>query len=145
MFENLITGHEIRILIGLGLSVLAGFLIGAERESRGKPAGISTHTLVISGAMMFTFLSSVVDPASTSRIAAYVVAGVGFLGAGMIIKGDFKNIHNLTTAASIWFAAGIGMAIGYEYYFLAIIGIIVNVLTPRIPHMTKKNPVQQDE
>lgn len=138
MFEIFFTGDEVRILIGFGLSILAGFLIGAERESRGKPAGISTHTLVIAGAMVFTFLSSQVDPGSTSRIAAYVVAGIGFLGGGLIIKGDFKNIHNLTTAASIWFAAAIGMAIGFEYYFLAIMAIILCVLAPRIPHIKSK-------
>ena len=117
---------------------MAGFLIGAERESRNKPAGISTHTLVIAGAMVFTYLSSQVDPGSTSRIAAYVVAGIGFLGGGLIIKGDFKNIHNLATAASIWFAAAIGMAIGFEYYFLAVMGIILCVLAPRIPHLKKR-------
>ena len=77
---------------------------------------------------MFTYLSANVDPYSTSRIAAYVVAGIGFLGGGMIIRGDRKKIFNLTTAASIWFAAAIGMAIGYEYYFLAILGIVLNIL-----------------
>lgn len=137
MLDNFVNGTEIRVLIGFGLSILAGVLIGIERESRGKPAGISTFTLVISGAMVFTFLSSLVDPASTTRIAAYVVGGIGFLGAGMIIKGDVKSIFNLTTAASIWCAAAIGMAIGFEYYFLAIMGIIVCVFIPRIPHVQK--------
>lgn len=137
MIQDFITETEIQILIGFGLSLLAGIIIGIERESRGKPAGISTHTLVICGSMVFTFLSSHVDPASTTRIAAYVVGGIGFLGAGMIIKGGTKDIFNLTTAASIWFAASIGMAIGFEYYFLAIIGIVVCVLTPRIPHFRK--------
>ncbi|CAE6494208.1 MAG: MgtC/SapB family protein [Candidatus Nitrosotenuis sp.] len=136
MFE-FINGTELKVLINFGFSMLAGILIGIERESRGKPAGISTFSLVISGSMVFTFLSSQVDPASTTRIAAYVVGGIGFLGGGMIIKGDIKNIFNLTTAASIWFAASIGMAIGFGYYFLAIIGIIVCVLTPRIPHIAK--------
>ncbi len=136
MIQDFITETEIRILIGFGFSLLAGIIIGIERESRGKPAGISTHTLVICGSMVFTFLSSQVDPASTTRIAAYVVGGIGFLGAGMIIKGG-RDIYNLTTAASIWFAASIGMAIGFEYYFLAIIGIVVCALTPRIPHFQK--------
>lgn len=135
--EGFVNGTEFRVLIGFGLSLLAGTLIGVERESRGKPAGISTYVLVISGSMVFTFLSSQVDPASTTRIAAYVVGGIGFLGGGMIIKGDIKNIFNLTTAASIWFAAAIGMAIGFEYYFLALVGIAVCVLTPRIPHVKK--------
>lgn len=137
MFEGIIGEIELTILINFGFSLLAGFLIGIERESRGKPAGISTFTLVIAGSMVFTFLSSQVDPNSTTRIAAYVVGGIGFLGGGMIIKGDIKNIFNLTTAASVWFAASIGMAIGFGYYFLAIVGIIVCVLTPRIPHITK--------
>lgn len=133
-----IRGDEWRLVLSFIIATIGGFAIGAERESRGKPAGISTHILVIAGAMMFTYLSSQVDPNSTSRIAAYVVAGIGFLGGGMIIKGDVKNIFNLTTAASIWIAAAIGMAIGYEYYLLAILGIILNILVPRIPHITKK-------
>ena len=131
-------GDELTFAIGFAIAIIGGFLIGAERESRGKPAGISTHILVIAGAMVFTYLSAHVDQNSTSRIAAYVVAGIGFLGGGMIIKGDAKNVFNLTTAASIWFAAAIGMAIGYEYYFLAILGIALNVLAPRIPSISKK-------
>ena len=131
-------GDELTIAIGFVIAVIGGFLIGIERESRGKSAGISTYILVIAGSMIFTYLSANVDPFSTSRIAAYVVAGIGFLGGGMIIRGDAKKIFNLTTAASIWVAAAIGMAIGYEYYFLAILGIILNILGPRIPSITKK-------
>ena len=93
-------GYQLDFLIDLGLSLLAGFLIGAERESRGKPAGISTHCLVIGGTMMFTYISSQVDPNSTSRIAAQIVTGIGFLGAGMILKSEStERITNLTTAA----------------------------------------------
>ena len=131
-------GDELTIAIGFAIAVIGGFLIGVERESRGKSAGISTYILVIAGSMIFTYLSANVDPYSTSRIAAYVVAGIGFLGGGMIIRGDAKKIFNLTTAASIWVAAAIGMAIGYEYYFLAILGIVLNILGPRIPGITKK-------
>jgi putative Mg2+ transporter-C (MgtC) family protein len=138
-------GDELSIIVGFVIAIIGGFLIGVERESRGKSAGISTYILVISGSMIFTYLSANVDPNSTSRIAAYVVAGIGFLGGGMIIRGEGKKIFNLTTAASIWCAASIGMAIGYEYYFLAILGIILNILGPRIPNITKKyslNPKQ---
>jgi putative Mg2+ transporter-C (MgtC) family protein len=108
----------IDLLIGVAL----GFLIGAERELRNKDAGISTHTFVISGAMLFTFMSATVDPASQSRIAAQIVTGIGFLGAGLILK-DGANVKNLTTAASIWFA---------------IIAAIASVLIPRIPHVRPK-------
>jgi putative Mg2+ transporter-C (MgtC) family protein len=131
-------GYQLDFLIDIGLSLLAGFLIGAERESRGKPAGISTHCLVIGGTMMFTYISSQVDPSSTSRIAAQVVSGIGFLGAGMILKSEStEKITNLTTAAAVWFAAAIGMAIGFNFYFMALVAIAFAVLVPRIPHISK--------
>lgn len=118
----------------LVVAILLGFLIGAERELRNKDAGISTHTFVISGAMLFTFMSATVDPASQSRIAAQIVSGIGFLGAGLILK-DGASVKNLTTAASIWFAGAIGMAIGFGYHEIAIIAAIASVLIPRIPHV----------
>ncbi len=131
-------GYQLDFLIDIGLSLLGGFLIGAERESRGKPAGISTHCLVIGGTMMFTYVSAQVDPNSTSRIAAQVVSGIGFLGAGMILKSEStEKITNLTTAAAVWFAASIGMAIGFNLYFMALVGIAFAVLIPRIPHISK--------
>lgn len=131
-------GYELDFLIDLGLSLLAGFLIGAERESRGKAAGISTHCFVIAGSMIFTYLSAQADPNSTSRIAAQLVTGIGFLGAGIILKSESdKRITNLTTAAAIWFAGSIGMAIGFNFYFMAIIAIAFAVLVPRIPHISK--------
>ncbi|HKU48373.1 MAG TPA: MgtC/SapB family protein [Nitrososphaera sp.] len=138
VFENLPTGYELRSLVAIGIALAAGFAIGIERESRGKPAGISTHCLVIGGAAIFTFLSSLVDPNSSSRIAAQIISGIGFLGAGIILKSEVdKKITNLTTAAAIWFAASIGMAIGYQYYFLAAVATAFAVGVPRIPHFSK--------
>jgi putative Mg2+ transporter-C (MgtC) family protein len=108
---DFLKGYDLDLLIDVGLALLAGFLIGAERESRGKPAGISTQCFVIGGSMIFTYLSAHVDPNSSSRIAAQIVTGVGFLGAGIILKSEAdKRITNLTTAASIWFTASICMA-----------------------------------
>ena len=131
-------------MIDIGIVLGAGFAIGAERESRNKPAGISTHCLVIGGAMIFTFLSSLVDGNSSSRIAAQVVSGIGFLGAGIILKSEVdKKITNITTAAAIWYAAAIGMAIGYQYYFLAAAATAFAVGVPRIPHISKL--VKKDE
>jgi putative Mg2+ transporter-C (MgtC) family protein len=139
---NFLKGYELDFLIDLGLSLLAGFLIGAERESRGKAAGISTHCFVIAGSMIFTYLSAQVDPNSTSRIAAQLVTGIGFLGAGIILKSESEErITNLTTAAAIWFAASIGMAIGFNFYFMAIIAIAFAVLVPKIPHISKLKDV----
>ena len=138
VFENIPTGYELRFMMDIGIALAAGFVIGAERESRGKAAGISTHCLVIGGAAIFTFLSSLVDPNSSSRIAAQIITGIGFLGAGIILKSEMeKRITNLTTAAAIWFAASIGMAIGYEYYFLAVVATAFAVGVPRIPHISK--------
>ena len=143
---SFLRGYELDFLIDIGLSLLAGFLIGAERESRGKPAGISTNSLVIGGAMLFTYLSVAVDPNSTSRIAAQVVSGIGFLGAGMILKGEVdKKITNLTTAASVWYSAAIGMAIGFNFYIIALAAVIFAVLVPRIPHITKIKGNREDD
>ncbi|MGV8161757.1 MAG: MgtC/SapB family protein [Candidatus Nanoarchaeia archaeon] len=136
MFENFFGQNEITFLIGFILSFVAGIAIGIERESRNKAAGISTHTLVILGAMVFTFFSSIVDPASKTRIAAQIVTGVGFLGAGLIIK-EGASVKNLTTAASLWFAAAIGMAFGFGFYFEGILATIASILIPRIPHYKK--------
>lgn len=130
---------ETNFLVDLFLSLVAGVIIGAERESRGKDAGVSTHTLVILGSMMFTFLSSITDPASKSRIAAQIVSGIGFLGAGLIIK-DGTNVRNLTTAASIWVSGAVGMAFGFNYHLIGIVMALVVAIVPRIPHFNKKSP-----
>lgn len=123
-------------IVNIGVSLLAGLAIGIERESKGKDAGISTHSLVIMGSMLFTFLSMQVDPASTSRIAAQVVTGIGFLGAGLILK-EGTSVRNLTTAASLWFAAAIGMAIGFGFYIPAVLSTLIAILTLRIPHIVE--------
>lgn len=143
MLGQIITQNDLYFLIDLALSIIAGFIIGAERESRGKAAGISTHILVITGAMVFTFMSSSVDPASKSRIAAQIVSGIGFLGAGLILK-EGANVKNLTTAASIWIAGSIGMAFGFNYHFIGIILALTVALTPRIPHISRKSPEAMD-
>lgn len=139
MTTNIFGPNEVNLLVDLVLSFAAGFMIGAERESRGKDAGISTHTMVIIGAMLFTYMSSLVDPASKSRIAAQIVSGIGFLGAGLIVK-DGANVKNLTTAASIWVAGAIGMAFGFNYHVIGVIVSVVVTFIPRMPHINKKSP-----
>jgi putative Mg2+ transporter-C (MgtC) family protein len=130
-------------LKGLGISIVLGYIMGAERELRGKDAGISTHIFVITGAMLFTILSMVVDPASKSRIAAQIVSGIGFLGAGLILK-DGLGVRNLTTAASLWFSAAVGMTIGYGYYAIAIIAGVGAIFIPRIRHFKEEPFAQRD-
>lgn len=133
---SFISPLDVEFLVVLLLSIGTGLVIGIERESRGKDAGISTHILVIAGAGLFTFLSSIVDAESTSRIASQIVPGIGFLGAGLILK-DGTNVRNLTTAASLWFAAALGMAIGFGFYVIAIVGAVACALIPRIPSLHK--------
>jgi len=136
MIPSFISIVEMQFIVALILSIAIGLAIGAEREMRNKDAGISTHILVVMGAMLFTFLSGLVDPASTSRIAAQIVTGIGFLGAGLILK-EGHSVHNLTTAASLWMAAAIGMAIGYGFFVVAVIAGLVAVFIPRIPSVRK--------
>jgi len=101
-------GFDLRFVIAIVLSLAAGYIVGIEREARRKVAGISTNCFVIGGSAIFTYLSAIVAPESTSRIAAQLVTGIGFLGAGIILISDRDNkITNLTTASSIWFSASI--------------------------------------
>jgi putative Mg2+ transporter-C (MgtC) family protein len=136
---QLLTGYETEFFFKLCFALLAGAIIGYERESRGKPAGISTNTLVIAGSMMFTFFSTLVDPASKSRIAAQIVTGVGFLGAGMILKGENGVVKNLTTAASVWLAAAIGMGIGFGFYVPALLATVFAFFVPMIPPVGRRD------
>lgn len=127
----------ITFLFDAVIAIILGYLIGAERELRGKDAGISTHIFVICGAMLFTFMSMTVDPASKSRIAAQIVSGIGFLGAGLILKSG-ASVRNLTTAASIWFAGAIGMAIGFGFHQIALVAGLMALFVPRIPHIKER-------
>lgn len=105
------------------LILFAGFLsmlIGIDRERRERSAGLRTHMLVGVGACLFTLLSIYAFPASDpARVAAQILPGIGFLGAGTIIQ-KRKDVHGLTTAASIWATAAIGMAVGVGAWLLAL-------------------------
>ena len=136
--ENIFGTRELDFLLNLGISLVCGVLIGVERELKGKPAGISTQTLVITGAMMFAYFSGVLGGGDPGRIAAQIVSGVGFLGAGIILKSEKKGkISNLTTAASIWFAAAVGMALGFGMHIIAVVAALYAVFINRIPHVKK--------
>lgn len=136
--ESFISGFEIAFIFKLAASLVVGYVIGAERELRGKPAGISTHSYVVAGAMLFTLISTGFGAGDPTRVAAQIVTGVGFLGAGVILKSEGGTVQNLTTAASIWFAAAIGMAIGFGWYLIAGIAMLFSILVPRLPRYTPK-------
>jgi putative Mg2+ transporter-C (MgtC) family protein len=117
-------------LVSIILAALLGAGIGLERELSGKAAGLRTNLLICLGAAVFTVISRemATDPGdSVTRIAAQIVTGVGFLGAGAIIQ-DRRGVHGLTTAASIWLVASIGMACGGQFYILAIVASLIAVL-----------------
>ncbi len=146
MFNTFLSGHEGEFVVRLLFCLLGGLVIGIEREAKGKNAGISTHSLVIGGSMLFTLISIYLAPNDPARIAAQVVTGVGFLGAGIILKNDEGKVTNLTTAASIWFSAAIGMAIGVGWDFIALIAIVYAALVPRIPNFGKKlDPLHKEK
>lgn len=109
------------------VALVVGLVLGAEREFRGHPAGLRTMALISVGSCMFTalglipFFPKTVDP---TRIAAQIVTGVGFLGAGSILR-QGEEVRGLTTAASIWVTASIGMAVGFGYYGVAVFTTIL--------------------
>jgi putative Mg2+ transporter-C (MgtC) family protein len=116
-------------LIGVVLAAVLGAVIGLEREISGKAAGLRTNILICLGAAIFTIISKQMAETggSVTRIAAQVVTGVGFLGAGAIIQ-DRGGIHGLTTAATIWLVASIGMACGAGFYSLAVISTLIAIV-----------------
>ena len=108
------------------LAALLGYLIGLERELRGQAAGERTHALVALGAAAFAILSARAFPGGdTARVAAGVVTGIGFLGAGMILKKEGEKIEGLTTAAGIWAVGAIGLAVGAGMYLLGIVAAVL--------------------
>ena len=125
---------EILMALRLLLAAALGAIVGYQRERAGKPAGLRTHTLICIGAALFTIASLYgfggADPA---RIAAGIVTGIGFLGAGAIIR-TREHIVGLTTAASIWAVAAIGLAAGAGLYLTSVVTTAVILIILFLPH-----------
>ncbi len=123
---------EYTYLAQILLAMALGSIIGWQRERWGKPAGPRTHALVVAGSALFTILSiHAFGESEAARVASNIVVGIGFLGAGLIFHRDDKKddrVHGLTTAAGLWAAAGIGMAVGTGYYILAVGSTILMLL-----------------
>jgi len=120
---------NVEIAARLVLALILGGIVGLERESHGRPAGFRTHILVSVGSALLMVVSAYAFPeGDPGRIAAQVVSGIGFLGAGTIMR-EGANIRGLTTAASLWTVAGIGLTVGAGFYFAAVLGTILVVLT----------------
>lgn len=127
---------ELRILPDLLLSVLLGFLIGFERKIRSKEAGIRTHTIVCVGSALMMSISKFGfgSEADAARIAAQIVSGVGFLGAGIIVYKQHE-VRGLTTAAGVWATAGVGMACGARLYYVALGAAAILVISQFVLHL----------
>jgi len=117
------------ILFRLMAASLLGVLIGLERELRGTAAGIRTIALVCVGSALYTILALIVsEPGQNPAIiTSSIITGIGFLGAGAILR-TMSDVRGLTTAATIWLAAGIGMAAGYGLFYEAIVATIIAVI-----------------
>lgn len=118
-------GH---ITLQLVIAILLSALIGWERETRGRPAGIRTHVLICLGTTLMMVISrAFVAPSDSARIAAQVVSGIGFIGAGTILR-QGSVIRGLTTAASLWAVVAIGLTVGMgnpQYYLIALIATLL--------------------
>lgn len=117
---------ELEALVRLSLAAATGAFIGLEREERDKPAGVRTFAIVAMGAAMFALIGLMTfgETDAAARIAAQVVTGVGFLGAGTILH-HRGNVVGLTTAAGIWGSAAVGMGFGYGLYVLSAGGAFI--------------------
>lgn len=122
---------EVDLAVRVVVALIVGLALGLEREIRGHTAGLRTLALICAGACLFTELGLApifgrfADP---TRIAAQVVTGVGFLGAGSILR-QGEVVIGLTTAASIWVVAAIGMAVGFGYFITAIVATVLVLVT----------------
>lgn len=129
-----LTGQQVEILGQLVLAVALGSVIGIERTLAHRLAGFRTFALVSLGACVFTVISNVAfamfgehtafDP---SRIASQIVVGIGFLAGGLIVLNK-DQVHGLTTSAGLWVAAGIGMAVGFKLYLMAVCVTLLTLL-----------------
>ena len=135
---------EIDMLIRLGLGFAAGAIIGFERASRRQVAGLRTHILIATGATLLMLLSiylpqqfSYQNTGDPGRIAAQVVSGIGFLGAGAMIRLG-NNIRGLTTAASLWFIAAVGLAIGAGMFIIAGAAVVLGMITLMLLHVIER-------
>lgn len=133
-FNGVLSGDALmaalEVLVKAGLAIACGGLIGLEREYQGRPAGVRTHMLMALGVLVFCEVSRAFSSGDESRIAANIVTGVGFLGAGTILRNGLE-VRGLTTAASIWAVAAISMAVsvGGPFYWVALAGTLLTLLT----------------
>ena len=139
---------ETIIIVKLFLACLLGGLIGFIREREKKAAGLRTHMLVCLGSTLFMLISIYMSTqfkfTDAARIAANVVTGIGFIGAGAIIR-EGGSIRGITTAASIWTVAAIGLAVGCEYYLAAVVATLVTLVVLQVVHEIERRYISPEK
>ncbi|MFH7903096.1 MAG: MgtC/SapB family protein [Candidatus Aenigmatarchaeota archaeon] len=125
------------LLIKYLVTFLVGLIFGIEREIKAKPAGMRTHILVAVGALTFTLVAIDFFGAEAARIVANLIVGIGFIGAGTIMKYEEKVV-GLTTAASLWLVTAIAMAIGTGQYNIAFLSTMFGIITLILKPLEKK-------
>jgi putative Mg2+ transporter-C (MgtC) family protein len=127
---------EVVMVLRLLLASALGAAIGYQRERANKPAGLRTHVLISAGAALFTIASIYAfgNGADPGRVAAGVVAGIGFIGAGSIIRREGGIVEGLTTAATIWAVAAVGLAAGAGLYLVSVVTTVVVIIVLLLPH-----------
>ena len=125
------------VIVRLLVSSILGALVGYEREHSHKDAGLRTHMLVSVGSALITLVSIYAFPeGDPTRVASSIITGIGFLGAGAIIVGK-GNVKGLTTAASLWMVAGLGLAVGSGFYIGALVASLLVMLILELNRFVK--------
>ncbi|WP_327354561.1 MgtC/SapB family protein [Streptomyces sp. NBC_01304] len=145
VFSNAVPGH---FAGALASGMLAGAMIGMERQWRQRMAGLRTNTLVAAGAALFVLLSTAFGSGDPSRVAAQVVSGIGFLGAGVIMR-DGLNVSGINTAATLWCSAACGSLAGAGLFWYALAGAVmvvaVNTVLRSVSHRIDRSPGSGEE
>jgi putative Mg2+ transporter-C (MgtC) family protein len=135
-------------LLRLGCALLCGGVIGAERQWRQRTAGLRTYTLVSVGSALFVMVGCLVPDPSTTRIASYIVSGVGFIGAGVIMRSGL-SVRGLNTAATLWCSSAMGTLAGFGFFEFALIGAAcvlgVNTLLRPVVSLINRQPIDVTE
>ncbi|MFC2162597.1 MgtC/SapB family protein [Candidatus Altiarchaeota archaeon] len=138
IFDHLVI--ELTMIFKIVVAAFFGLLVGLERRGGQAGAGSRTFSLISMGACVFTVLSihGFQTTGNPERLVAQIITGVGFIGGGVIWRAKNDIIHGITTAAGIWMAAGIGIAIGLDYYLLAVFSMLLTMIV-----LSKGHPVSE--
>lgn len=140
IFHTMLDDVTVEYFVRLGLACIFGASFGLERQLRGKPFGIRTCMLITVGTALFVFLGVKVQVGSSdpARVLGQVITGIGFLGAGSIMKQD-GLVSGITSAATVWIIAGIGAALGFGFYGIALVTTLSGLFTVTMSRLIERS------